>query len=254
MSCPSCVRGVVLPGEPKGIMRSASDLTVDAYLASPKPAAEQWAPSTHAIVLLTDIFGLNLVNSKIMADRFSQELGCDVWVPNLFISWWTYLKFFWILITRLPTVLRNKPSKAAARATQFIERIRGEYKYTSVGAVGYCYGGNVLYPIAATSLIQSAVLAHPGGYKDEQLRAIRVPVSWALAEDDDNIKQKQIDHAEAIFAERKGKADYVDYEFKVYPGTAHGFAARPNLAYPEVKAGYEGAFEQAVQWFKKTLF
>ena len=34
------------------------------------------------------------------------------------ISWWTYLKFFWILITRLPTVLRNKPSKAAARATQ----------------------------------------------------------------------------------------------------------------------------------------
>ena len=63
----------------------------------------------------------------------------------------------------------------------------------------------------------------------------------------------------------------MDYEFKVYPGklscgflrvmlihilqgTAHGFAARPNLAYPEVKAGYEGAFEQAVQWFKKTLF
>ena len=85
MSCPNCVRGVVLPGEPKGVMRSASDLTVDAYLASPKPSAEQWAPSTHAIVLLTDIFGLKLVNSKIMADRFSQELGCDVWVPNLFV-------------------------------------------------------------------------------------------------------------------------------------------------------------------------
>ncbi|KAI5896799.1 alpha/beta-hydrolase [Schizophyllum commune H4-8] len=274
MSCPNCVRGVVLPGEPKGVMRSASDLTVDAYLASPKPAAEQWAPSTHAIVLLTDIFGLNLVNSKIMADRFSQELGCDVWVPNLFvpgpplgadeielpdragvkISWWTYLKFFWILITRLPTVFRNKPSKAAARATQFIERIRGEYKYTHVGAVGYCYGGSVLYQVAATKLIESAVIAHPGGYKDDQLKAIRVPVSWALAEDDDNIKQKQIDHAEALFAERKGKDNYVDYEFKVYPGTAHGFAARPNLAYPEVKAGFEGAFEQAVQWFKKTLF
>ncbi|KAL1682325.1 Alpha/Beta hydrolase protein [Schizophyllum commune] len=246
MSCPNCVRGVVLPGEPKGVMRSASDLTVDAYLASPKPAAEQWTPSTHAIVLLTDIFGLNLVNSKIMADRFSHELGCDVWVPNLF--------FFWILITRLPTVLRNKPSKAAARATQFIERIRGQYKYSHVGAVGYCYGGSVLYQVAATKLIESAVLAHPGGYKDEQLRAIRVPVSWALAEDDDNIKQRQIDHAEALFAERKGKDNYVDYEFKVYPGTAHGFAARPNLAYPEVKAGYEGAFEQAVQWFKKTLF
>ena len=92
MSCPNCVRGVVLPGEPKGVMRSASDLTVDAYLASPKPAAEQWAPSTHAIVLLTDIFGLNLVNSKIMADRFSQELGCDVWVPNLFVRGYIFLE------------------------------------------------------------------------------------------------------------------------------------------------------------------
>lgn len=36
-------------------------------------------------------------------------------------------------------------------------------------------------------------------------------------------------------------------------GTVHGFAARPNLAYPEVKAGYEGAFEQTIEWFQKTL-
>ena len=28
---------------------------------------------------------------------------------------------------------------------------------------------------------------------------------------------------------------------------------RPNLEVPEVKAGYEGALEQTVTWFKKTL-
>ena len=38
----------------------------------------------YAIVLLTDIFGLPLGNCKLMADRFAQELGCDVWVPDLF--------------------------------------------------------------------------------------------------------------------------------------------------------------------------
>ena len=36
-------------------------------------------------------------------------------------------------------------------------------------------------------------------------------------------------------------------------GTAHGFAVRPNLKVPEVKAGYEGALDQTVAWFKKTL-
>ncbi|TRM64079.1 dienelactone hydrolase [Schizophyllum amplum] len=269
MSCPNCVRGVVLPGEPEGTMRT----DLDAYLASPNKSGDQWTPSTHAVVLLTDIFGLKLVNCKIMADRFSRELGCDVWVPNIFdpeapvgvdelelpdragvkMSWGAIFRLVWIAATRLPTVLRNTPTKASARAEQFIERIRSDYKYTGVGAVGYCFGGSVVYKIASTSLVETAVVAHPGGFSDEQVKAIRVPISWALAEDDHGIPQKKADQAEALFAERKGKEGYVDYEFKVYPGTAHGFAARPNLAVPEVKAGYEGAFEQAVGWFKKTL-
>jgi carboxymethylenebutenolidase len=82
---------------------------------------------------------------------------------------------------------------------------------------------------------------------------------------------------EAELASRKGKDNFVEYEFKDYPGaftlsylfhssavelttslpllsgTTHGFAARPNLEYPEVKAGFEGAFTQTVEWFKKTL-
>lgn len=36
-------------------------------------------------------------------------------------------------------------------------------------------------------------------------------------------------------------------------GTAHGFAARPNLDLPEIKEAFELAFEQTVQWFQKTL-
>jgi len=36
-------------------------------------------------------------------------------------------------------------------------------------------------------------------------------------------------------------------------GTAHGFAARPNLEIPEVEEAYEKAFQQTVDWFKKTL-
>ena len=77
--------------------------------------------------------------------------------------------------------------------------------------------------------------------------------------------------AEAIFAERKGKENFVEYEFKQWkglrrfkfsqseliprprPGTAHGFAARPIMSIPDVKAGYEGAFEQAVDWFNKNI-
>lgn len=37
-----------------------------------------------AIVLLTDAFGLSLVNPKILADRLAEKVGVDVWVPDLF--------------------------------------------------------------------------------------------------------------------------------------------------------------------------
>lgn len=80
--------------------------------------------------------------------------------------------------------------------------------------------------------------------------------------------------AEAVFAARKDKPEYVDYEFVDYKGsssnsrtftfgcidtnsltigTVHGFAARPNLSMPDVKEAYEGALEQTAAWFKKTL-
>lgn len=79
--------------------------------------------------------------------------------------------------------------------------------------------------------------------------------------------------SEAELASRKDKPNFVEYEFKEYKGhfkilwylettnaispewigTAHGFASRPNLELPEIKEAFEGALEQTVEWFKKTL-
>lgn len=76
MSCENCFKGSELPGEPSG------SIVEGAYLSS--------APSTtsdgtkRAVVLLTDIFGLPLKNSKLQADKLAKELGVDVWVPDLF--------------------------------------------------------------------------------------------------------------------------------------------------------------------------
>ena len=74
MSCEQCTQGYVLEGEPQGVMVG------DAYLR----AASAEAPSKAAVLLLTDIFGLALPNSKLIADEISKRLQCDVWVPDLF--------------------------------------------------------------------------------------------------------------------------------------------------------------------------
>ena len=78
MSCEHCTQGYVLPGEPEGTIVNG------AYFHAAPAAADPSASPTSAVVLLTDIFGLDLKNSKIIADKLSNELGCDVWVPDLF--------------------------------------------------------------------------------------------------------------------------------------------------------------------------
>ena len=60
--------------------------------------APDGAPSSRAIVLLTDVFGLPLKNCKIMADEFAKRVGCDVWVPDLFAGAWSICFTFYLVV------------------------------------------------------------------------------------------------------------------------------------------------------------
>jgi len=131
--------------------------------------------------------------------------------------------------------------------------IKAEKGYKRIGTVGYCFGGSISARLGSTDTVNTIVIAHPGKLTADQIRAIKVPASWLLAEEDSYFKDKDVKTAQAIFTEQEGKPEHVDYEFRIWKGTAHGFAVRPNLAVPEVKAGYEGGLDQTVAWFKKTL-
>lgn len=266
MSCPDCFRGAVLEGEPTGVIAQSLD---GAYFAS------GGASNKRAIIFLTDIFGLPLKNSKILADSFAKHLGCDVWIPDLFagrppvteaqmkalpdragvkMSFLNILSLIWHVLPSLPSLIRNRPPVAAARTSSFVKKLQAEKKYERLGAIGYCFGGGVAIHLGATTdLFNSIVLAHPSPPSDAQLKAIKAPTAWACAEDDMAIKQPRLNEIEAFYESRKGKDDFVEYDIKVYKGTAHGFAARPNFAHPDVKEGFEKAFQQAVNWFNKTI-
>ena len=71
--CEHCLQGYILSGTPSGMFDGT------AYF-HPAPSPD----SKRAVVLLTDIFGLKLVNAKLIADQYSERLKCDVWVPDYF--------------------------------------------------------------------------------------------------------------------------------------------------------------------------
>ncbi|THG94999.1 hypothetical protein EW026_g6571 [Hermanssonia centrifuga] len=265
MSCEQCTQGYVLPGEPAGSI-------VDGAYFHPAP---EGSPKSSAIVLLTDIFGLPLKNSKLIADELSKGVGCDVWVPDLFagnppfkveeleplmpqrpsesITFVNTLRMIVLALSRAFRLYGVRGSVVDSRINSFIQKVKEEKTYENIGAVGYCFGGSVGIRLGQTDLVNSLVICHPGGCTVAQIKAIKVPTSWVCAESDMTFKPPLRNQAEAVFAARKEKEDYVDYEFKDYRGTVHGFAARPNLGIPEVYDAYKAALDQTVAWFQKTL-
>jgi len=131
--------------------------------------------------------------------------------------------------------------------------LREEKHYDRLGTVGYCAGGSAAIALASKALVDTAVIVHPGMFSMDEIKAIKIPTAWACAEDDMIFGVKKRTETEAVFTARKGKDDYVEYEFVDYKGTVHGYGARPNLGIPVVKEAFENTVSQTENWFKKTL-
>ncbi|KAG2758176.1 hypothetical protein P692DRAFT_201757371 [Suillus brevipes Sb2] len=278
MSCSDCNRGSILEGKPIGSFTEI--VGVKTYLTS--TGDSNACQGGRAIILLSDGFGLPLVNSHLLADKFSKELSCDVWIPDLFDgqplldlngiaedvlpkrprTWplWDKIKFvIVILLLRSWIFFRNRASVVDPRTTTFIKRVREQRKYNKVGAVGYCFGGSLGVRLASLGVFDSLVVCHPGVVSEAEVKAInltgilRIPTSWVCAEEDICFGPAIRNKSEALLAAREGKNNFVDYEFVDYQGTVHGFACRPPLEFPDVKEAFEKSVDQTLKWFEKTL-
>jgi len=137
------------------------------------------------------------------------------------------------LVSCLPGIIMNRPAVASARFERFVKHIQNEKKYIKIGALGYCFGGRIVTPLAATDLFSSVVIAHPSSLSVDDIKKIKIPTSWICAEEDPLFKIRK--DAEDAFASRQ---DGLAYEFKDYKGTVHGFGARPNMGIPTIKVAF----------------
>ncbi|KAG8807843.1 hypothetical protein FRC17_004238, partial [Serendipita sp. 399] len=268
--CKNCTSGYILPGETKGSL--LNELTEkDACYFSPAPnnvfspalevptsgpaTANEGQRSTGeklAVVLLTDIFGLQLKNPKIIADNFSKRLNCDVYVPDLFEGRYALseaelapyipdvpkthysiidnLKRIMIIVRNLPRLWATRPAVGVARAETFIKKLKEKDGYAKIGVVGYCYGGAVCLQLSTKpKLVDVIVACHPGPVWINDLRTVVIPLAVLCSEEDEWIPPAKRVSLEAVLR----SVTAADTKVQTFNGTVHGFAARPNLGIPE---------------------
>ncbi|KAH7410665.1 dienelactone hydrolase [Cadophora sp. MPI-SDFR-AT-0126] len=285
MSRADCFRGSIHDGTPTGSERITHG--VRTYITSPENAAS----SQSTIIFITDAFGFNLVNSKILADVYASRTGFRVLVPDIItgggvplsslalmetatapVAWWD----IYGQIRRIVTVVRMMTI-----FMPFALRTRGVFPsllaYTravkadlpagaKLGAAGFCWGGLQTTKLTeqpvieggAEPLIDAHFTAHPAGMKPPQFlesyQKFRVPLSIAVGDKDFVLSKDNVVTIEASFREKYGReAENLSYQIKMFEGCGHGFAVRADPGKTVENEGALQAIDQAVLWFRAFL-
>ncbi|KAJ9110746.1 hypothetical protein QFC20_002787 [Naganishia adeliensis] len=246
-----CVSGVTWEGTPEGQVRKIKG--VDVYVGEPKQGGDK----SKALLFLTDVFGLGLINNKLMVDDFARQgyytylvdyLNGDAIAPDAMNSG----NF------DLPAWLANHGEEATHAALDPVMDGLKEEGVSKFAAVGYCFGGKYTVRLAIQKRISIGMIAHPSLLQvPEDLEALKevtpeIPMLFVTCTTDFMYGPEKQKVGDDILG--NGTTEGKGYKRVFYEGCSHGFAVRGDKSDPKVKFGKEDAFKQTIDWFKQNNF
>ncbi|KAI0053183.1 dienelactone hydrolase endo-1,3,1,4-beta-D-glucanase [Auriscalpium vulgare] len=247
--CDNCFKGVLHEGNTEGAWETING--IEAYVGT--PTVEY--PKDKAIIFLTDVFGIQLINNKLLVDGLAQN-GFKVYAPDLFegdpipenrltpdgkpfdMAKWRSAHGFDVTRPRVQALLDGLKEQGVV----------------TYGATGYCYGARLTFDFAFENAIAASVVAHPSalelGDLDKYATTSKAPLLINSCEVDKAFPPDKQAKADAVLGEGKFAPGYRREHFE---GCEHGFAVRGDLSNPVIRKAKEAAFKNTVEWFLKHL-
>ncbi|CAG8980117.1 hypothetical protein HYALB_00012758 [Hymenoscyphus albidus] len=230
---------------------------------------------TGVVVIITDIFGWELANSRLLADFYAKEGGYIVYVPDFMngnipnssamhamesllapspsIFTTIFYKPFWalrVLMAAIPFLLTNREKEVLPKILSFHQALR-DSTTLPIASAGFCWGGKYTILLAQRTepaLIDCAFTAHPSKMNfPHEYKKVKIPLSIAIGDVDMGIPIEMVKKIKGLLEEMEGN------EVVVYEGAKHGFAVRAD---PNDKGQVKSAGEaraQALKWFGRWL-
>ncbi|KAF9884528.1 hypothetical protein FE257_001473 [Aspergillus nanangensis] len=270
MACSGCFSGTVNSDTPTGTVATIHGLPT--YVARPK------GPAQGIVVYIPDLFGWELPNARLLADKYASKSGFTVYLPDFMNGHAASLStlhamesllapaslvttlvrkpiwFAQIIRAAVPFFIMNRQSVIQPRIKTFHAALRADSatNFMKIGSAGFCWGGFHTVHLCQDDqpLIDVGFVAHPSGLRiPRDLEAVKVPLSVAVGDVDMMMRVDHVREAKSVLEKNGDNRN----EVIIYPGAKHGFAVRAN---PDVPGQMESAFaaeEQAREWFEKWL-
>ncbi|KAI0128031.1 dienelactone hydrolase [Xylariales sp. AK1849] len=204
--------------------------------------------SDTAVLYLTDVFGINLAENKLLADSFGRA-GFLTVAPDLFNGTPSPIDMNEPGFNITEFLAAHGPNTTDPLIDVAVKYLKETAGVTKIGATGYCFGGRYAFRFVAEGRgADAAFAAHPSLLEDGEITAISGPTSMAAAENDTTMPSERRHNITTLLGETG-----LPYSVALYSGTTHGFGVRANISDPEQKFGKESAFFQAVRWFENWL-
>lgn len=230
------------------------DLQIEAYLAEPTKAGK-----FPAVIVIQEIFGVN-IHIREVTEKFAQQ-GYVAIAPALYQR---TAPGFEAQYTPEDIQL-GRSYKEQTTAAEILSDIQAAIAYLrtlanvqkdAIGAIGFCFGGHVVYLAATLPDIKVTASFYGGGIPNStpgggeptitQTSKIKHPIYAFFGTEDQGIPLK---HTQQIEAELK--KHQIPHQIFRYEGAGHGFFCNHRASYhPEAAAD---AWQKVLELFQKNL-
>ncbi|KAK2886411.1 carboxymethylenebutenolidase homolog [Channa argus] len=216
---------------------------IKAYVVKPSTASDK------AIIVIQDIYGWQLPNTRYMADMLATNgyiavcpdfyVGKEPWSPS---NDWS--KFQEWLEDKKPTNI-NKEVDAV------LKYLKEQCGVKHTGSVGFCWGGVATHYLALQYPDIKAGVSVYGIVREQEDRyELKSPTLFIFGEKDAVIP---LDQVNALEEKLKEKCK-VDYQVKIFPGQTHGFVHRKREDInPTDESSIQEARKDMLNWFNKYM-
>ncbi|KAH7302614.1 hypothetical protein KP509_23G079600 [Ceratopteris richardii] len=145
--------------------------------------------------------------------------------------------------------LKNHLPISAVPSTRTIVDVLKQKGISSVGAVGFCWGGKVVVELAKLDILKVAVMCHPSFVSVDDIKEVKIPIAILAAETDNITPPAMAAQFQEILGSKKDVKSFV----KIYPGTFHGWVNRYDPSNPVQLGKAEEAHKKIFEWLQTYL-